>query len=144
MLVLGLGGVGSSCAEALARGGVGSLVVLDEDVVEPSKINRQTLAFVSTVGRVKAEVMAEMISDINPDCRVVRRECRHRGFSGLEVLFADERPVEIAGEGRTKAQTLGSMSYLPPIMGQMLAGLAIRRLAGLEPMAAPPSLSPPD
>ena len=46
--VIGLGGVGSSCAEALARGGVGRLVLLDRDVVAPSNINRQALAFQST------------------------------------------------------------------------------------------------
>ena len=51
VMVLGLGGVGSSCAEALARGGVGSLVLVDRDVVAPSNINRQALAFHSTLGR---------------------------------------------------------------------------------------------
>ena len=58
VMVVGLGGVGSSCAEALARGGVGTLILLDRDTIEPSNINRQAIAFVSTVGRVKAEVMA--------------------------------------------------------------------------------------
>ena len=58
--VIGLGGVGSSCAEALARGGVGDLVLLDRDVVAPSNINRQALAFQSTIGRPKAEVMRAM------------------------------------------------------------------------------------
>ncbi|MGL5173846.1 MAG: ThiF family adenylyltransferase, partial [Olsenella sp.] len=48
VLVIGLGGVGSSCAEALARGAVGGLVLLDRDVVSPSNINRQALAFHST------------------------------------------------------------------------------------------------
>ena len=50
VVVLGLGGVGSNCAEALARGGVGSLVLVDRDVVEPSNINRQAVAYTSTVG----------------------------------------------------------------------------------------------
>ena len=66
VMVLGLGGVGSSCAEALARGGVGHLVLVDRDVVAPSNINRQALAFQSTIGRPKTEVMAAMVADINP------------------------------------------------------------------------------
>ena len=70
VMVLGLGGVGSNCAEALARGGVGRLVVLDHDVVSESNINRQAIAFQSTIGRKKTEVMAAMIADINPDIQV--------------------------------------------------------------------------
>ena len=70
VMVLGLGGVGSSCAEALARGGVGHLVLVDRDVVAPSNINRQALAFHSTIGKPKAEVMAAMVADINPNCRI--------------------------------------------------------------------------
>ena len=45
VMVVGLGGVGSNCAEALARGGVGSLVLVDRDVVAPSNINRQAVAY---------------------------------------------------------------------------------------------------
>ena len=70
VLVLGCGGVGSSCIEALARGGVGTLIIVDKDVVAPSNINRQAIAFESTVGRRKVDVMAGMIADINPGCRV--------------------------------------------------------------------------
>ena len=66
VVVLGLGGVGSNCAEALARGGVGSLVLVDRDVVEPSNINRQAVAYTSTVGQRKTNVMARIVADINP------------------------------------------------------------------------------
>lgn len=220
VMVLGLGGVGSSCADALARGGVGSLVLVDRDVVTPSNINRQALAFHSTLGRPKAEVMRQMVEDINPACevcavqafidkdraaaqlgslprpdfvvdaidtisqklaiaawcqaagiaevsamgaanrldpsrlrfapiertevdplaRIMRKECRRRGIRGLTVLFSDERPREaegkrdaIDGRGfvREGMSVLGTMSYLPPIMGQMLAGYVIRALTGL-------------
>lgn len=65
--VLGLGGVGSYCASALARAGVGSLVLVDFDKVEQSNINRQLFAVESSVGRAKVEVAAEYIKDINPD-----------------------------------------------------------------------------
>lgn len=220
VMVLGLGGVGSSCAEALARGGVGSLVLVDRDKVAPSNINRQALAFQSTIGRPKADVMAEMVRDINPSCevtavhafvdkdrvpdqlgalprpsyvvdaidtvsqklaiaawcqeqgipevsamggankldpcrlrfapiektqvdplaRIVRKECRKRGIRGLTVLYSDEQPREAEGKRdvidehgfvREGASILGTMSYFPPIMGQMLAGYVLRDLAGL-------------
>lgn len=68
--VFGIGGVGSYCAEALARGGVGELTLVDHDVVSESNINRQLIALRSTVGQPKAQVMADRIRDINPDCRV--------------------------------------------------------------------------
>ena len=71
VVVLGLGGVGSSCAEALARGGVGHLVLVDHDVVQPSNLNRQALAFMSTIGKKKAQVMAAMVRDINPQANAV-------------------------------------------------------------------------
>lgn len=225
VMVLGLGGVGSSCAEALARGGVGALILLDRDVVEESNINRQALAFGSTIGREKADVMRAMVADISPDCttyaqrvfltedtlpttlaafprpdyvidcidtvtqklaiarwcaenklplvssmgaankldptqlrfagvskttscplsRVIRKECRKRGIHGLEVLYSSEIPAKVeTNGGRSKGELLGSMSYMPPIMGQMLAGLVIRRLVGWEPTPHPPYLSQPE
>lgn len=218
VLVLGLGGVGSACAEALARGGVGTLVVLDRDVVEESNINRQAVAYMSTLGQPKAEVMTRLIHDINPDAtvhahevflapdtvaeildslptpdyvvdcidtvsqklavahwcatngipllssmgaanrfdpskltfanlrkteicqmsKVMRLETKKRRIKGVEVLYSTEIPVKLSGG--TKGETLGSMSYMPPIMGMMLAGAVIRRLSGLEPMPRPPRL----
>ena len=68
--VFGIGGVGSWCAEALARSGVGQITLIDRDCVSESNINRQLVALDSTVGRAKTEVMAERIRDINPDCRI--------------------------------------------------------------------------
>lgn len=214
--VIGLGGVGSSCAEALVRGGVGHLVLLDRDVVAPSNLNRQALAFQSTIGRPKAEVMRAMALDINPaadvtavtafldkdalpqqmdalgpldyvidaidtvaqklrlaqwcqergvpelsamggankldpcrlrfariedtvNCplaRVMRKECRRRGIHDLRVLFSDEEPVRMEHisdeQWMREGSLLGTMSYLPPIMGQMLASRAIRDLLGWE------------
>ena len=218
VMVLGLGGVGSACAEALARGGVGHLTLVDRDIVERTNINRQALAFESTLGRPKAEVMAEMVADINPACdvmavtafidkdelgaqlgalprpdyvidaidtiaqklalarwcadeglrlvsslggankldptqlrfadlfdthdcsvsRILRKECRRRGIAGYEVLYSPEPPVIVEGQKDSppgkrpeKGALLGTMSYLPPSMGQMLASLVLRRLAGI-------------
>ena len=71
VLVMGLGGVGSWCAEALARAGVGTLGLLDRDTVAPSNINRQLCALVSTVGRRKTEVVRERLLDVNPALRTV-------------------------------------------------------------------------
>ena len=66
VLVVGLGGVGSYAAEALARAGIGRLTLLDHDVVAPSNINRQLVALHSTIGKPKTAVMAERLLDINP------------------------------------------------------------------------------
>lgn len=68
--VCGLGGVGSYVVEALARSGIGSLRLIDFDVVDISNINRQLCALRSTIGKIKAEVLSTRIKDINPDCKV--------------------------------------------------------------------------
>ena len=70
VLVVGVGGVGSYSAEALARAGVGYLTVCDHDVVAPSNLNRQLIALQSTVGQPKAELVRRRVADIQPQCRV--------------------------------------------------------------------------
>ncbi|MBK1717958.1 tRNA threonylcarbamoyladenosine dehydratase [Thiocystis violacea] len=70
VLVAGLGGVGSYAAEALARAGVGALTLADHDRVDPTNLNRQLPALGSTIGRLKTQVMAERIAEINPACRL--------------------------------------------------------------------------
>ena len=71
--LFGVGGVGSYAAEALARSGVGKIMLVDNDVVSVSNINRQLCALHSTVGRLKAEVVAERLRDINPSIEVTVR-----------------------------------------------------------------------
>lgn len=66
--VLGLGGVGSWCAEALCRSGVGELTLADQDTVSVSNLNRQAAAVWSTVGMEKARASARRLSDIAPGC----------------------------------------------------------------------------
>jgi tRNA A37 threonylcarbamoyladenosine dehydratase len=66
VLVVGLGGVGGICAEMIARAGVGKMTIVDADVVDLSNCNRQLPALHSMEGRLKAEVLAERIRDINP------------------------------------------------------------------------------
>ena len=73
--VFGIGGVGGYVVEALARSGVGSLVLVDNDVVSLSNINRQMIALHSTLGRYKTEVMRERILDINPKAQVEIHTC---------------------------------------------------------------------
>jgi tRNA A37 threonylcarbamoyladenosine dehydratase len=87
VFVAGLGGVGSYCAEALARAGVGRLTLLDHDVVAGSNLNRQLPALSSTVGRKKIEVMAERIRDINPACELTLHEY---------FMHADDVPTMLA------------------------------------------------
>lgn len=211
--VFGLGGVGSSCAEALVRGGVGSFLFVDKDAVEPSNINRQAIAFVSTIGQRKVDVMRGMALDINPAariqtldafvnadnleelmaafptpdyivdaidtltvkvalakyaqahgipivsamggankldptqlefskltkthvcplCREMRKIARDNGLEDLDVLFSAEQPVKVDTESRPDRRErteLGTMSYMPPIMGQMLAYKVIQDLLG--------------
>ena len=70
VFILGLGGVGGYVCEALARSGVGRLVLMDFDSVDVTNINRQIIAMHSTVGRKKVDVMKERVLDINPDCVV--------------------------------------------------------------------------
>ena len=70
LCVIGIGGVGSWAAESLARSGVGSLCLVDMDIVAESNINRQLLATSDTLGRDKIDVMRERIEQINPSCLV--------------------------------------------------------------------------
>lgn len=214
VMVIGIGGVGSNCVEALARGGVGSFVIIDDDRVEESNVNRQAIAFESTISRAKVEVMRNMIADINPqahvktierrilpddveglfeECpvdycidaqdtvttklaiatycdahdlpllssmgaantfdptklafadiyetsscplsRVVRKQARKAGIKRMRVLYSTEQPAQTqAREGaeRSERSDLGTMSYLPAIMGQMLAARAICDVLGIE------------
>ena len=220
VLVAGLGGVGSYCAEALARAGVGRLTIIDHDVVGTSNINRQLPALLSTVGQSKAELMAERIRDINPACEltvireflipetvadivpgdvdyvidcidslnckvalvatsferglnvassmgagnkldpgririadisqtsmcplasVMRKRLRKRGIpKGVLTVFTDEPgraplpPQPVEGRGRARAVN-GTISYMPPLFGLMLAGAVVQRLLADASVAA--------
>ena len=212
VLVAGLGGVGSYCAEALARAGVGRLTIIDHDVVAASNINRQLPALLSTVGQSKAALMTARIRDINPACElhvirefltpdnvtslvpsdldyvidcidslnckvalvvtsierglrvassmgagnkldparirladisktsqcplasVMRKRLRKRGIDkGVLTVFTDEpgraplAPQPVEGSGRARAVN-GTISYMPPLFGLMLAGAVVQQL----------------
>jgi tRNA A37 threonylcarbamoyladenosine dehydratase len=70
VMVVGVGGVGSWCAEALARSGIGDITLVDSDRVCVTNINRQVQATTGTIGRTKVEVLRERLLEINPGCRV--------------------------------------------------------------------------
>ncbi len=71
VIVFGVGGVGGYAVEILARSGIGSLTLVDYDIVNISNKNRQIIALDSTIGRPKVEVMKERINDFNKDCNVI-------------------------------------------------------------------------
>ncbi|UAC47369.1 tRNA threonylcarbamoyladenosine dehydratase [Bacillus aquiflavi] len=83
--VLGIGGVGSFSAEALARSGIGRLVLVDKDDIDITNINRQLHALLSTIGKSKVDVMEERIKDINPACEVIT----------LKMFYTDETYEEL-------------------------------------------------
>lgn len=216
VMVFGVGGVGSHCIEALARCGVGKLTLIDNDRVSLTNINRQSIAYHSTVGRYKTEVMRERIRDICPDicvntyemfvlpdnidalfgqtgkpdyiidaidtvsakialvelaqrehipiissmgtgnklhpelfriadlaetrvcplCRVMRKELKNRGIIHLKVLYSEEKPVDTGGrttgeDTGARRSVPGSISFVPPAAGLIIAGEVIRTLAGV-------------
>jgi len=88
VLVAGVGGVGGFVIEALARAGVGHLTIIDHDTVSPSNMNRQIIALNSTQGRNKADLMAERIADINPECNVTVSHAFLRP-DDMEALLSD-------------------------------------------------------
>ena len=72
VLILGCGGVGGYTCEALARSGIGTLILVDFDKVDESNINRQIIALNSTVGKIKVDVLEKRIKDINDKCKVIK------------------------------------------------------------------------
>ncbi|WP_010173817.1 tRNA threonylcarbamoyladenosine dehydratase [Bacillus coahuilensis] len=87
--VLGVGGVGSFAAEALARTGVGRIILVDKDDVDITNVNRQIHALLSTVGQPKADLMKARIADINPECEVI----------ALKMFYTDETYKEFFSYG---------------------------------------------
>lgn len=217
VMIFGVGGVGSHCIEALARSGIGRLVLIDNDAVSITNINRQSIAYHSTIGRMKTDVMRERIRDIDPSirittyetfvlpdnlgeildaepevdyvvdaidtvsakialaeetlkrgiplissmgtgnklhpelfeiadladtsvcplCRVMRRELKQRGITHLNVLYSKEKPVDVSGrstdeDSGVRRSIPGSVSFVPPVAGLLIAGEVIRTLAGIQ------------
>ncbi|MGF7045940.1 tRNA A37 threonylcarbamoyladenosine dehydratase [Paenibacillus sp. DS2015] len=83
--VLGIGGVGSIAVEALARTGVGRIILIDKDVVDITNINRQIHALLTTVGQKKADLMVDRVKLINPECEAI----------ALNMFYTDETYEEL-------------------------------------------------
>ncbi len=219
VIVFGIGGVGSHAAEALARSGIGCLILVDSDTVSLTNINRQSIAFHSTLGLPKTQVMKEKIADINPRCRVIcsqefilpenlkkffssiacqvpsvsyiidaidtvsaklaiaeyafhhgiplissmgtgnklhpelfeiadiyqtsvcplcrvmRKELKKRDIPHLKVLYSREEPLKPASPPEaapsSKRSIPGSVSFVPPAAGLLIAGYVVRQLCGI-------------
>lgn len=214
--VFGVGGVGSHCIEALARAGIGRLLLVDNDTVSLTNINRQSIAYHSTLGQYKTQVMKQRINDIFPSaqiqtfetfvlpdnlnpllegidgtidyivdaidtvtaklaiisyamehhipviasmgtgnklhgelfeianiadtsvcplCKVMRRELKKRGIYHLKVLYSKEMPLKpqvISEEATQKRAVPGSISFVPPVAGLLIAGEVVRNLLEAE------------
>ena len=92
VILFGVGGVGSWCAESLVRSGVGHLTLVDPDCVDITNINRQLPATLETVGRPKVEVLQERFATINPACEVTALQERYTlgadfHLSGYDVII---------------------------------------------------------
>ncbi|QRN86290.1 tRNA threonylcarbamoyladenosine dehydratase [Clostridia bacterium] len=81
VLVVGVGGVGSFVVEGLVRAGIGTLTLVDFDTIQISNLNRQIMAYHSTLGRKKVDVLAERIADINPEATVYTLDKRYSDLS---------------------------------------------------------------
>ncbi|MDD6646356.1 MAG: tRNA threonylcarbamoyladenosine dehydratase [Firmicutes bacterium] len=89
VVIFGIGGVGGYTAEALARTGIGSFVLVDDDKVCLTNINRQIIATHRTLGMYKVEVMRDRILDINPDAHVEVRKCFYLPENAHEFDFSE-------------------------------------------------------
>ncbi len=122
--VFGIGGVGGYVVEALVRSGVGSLVLVDSDVVSPSNCNRQIIATQETIGRYKVDVMRERVLSINPQAKVEARQCFYLpqtadafDFSTYSYVVDAVDTVSAKLEIITRAQAAGV-----PVISSMGAG----------------------
>ena len=88
VILFGVGGVGSWCAEALVRTGLRHLTIVDDDIVQPSNINRQLPATVETIGRPKVEVLRERLLTINPDADITALQERYTHYSILNTQYS--------------------------------------------------------
>ena len=126
VLVVGVGGVGSWCAEALVRTGLGHITLVDDDVVAESNVNRQCPATAETVGRAKVEAMAERLRVINPDCEVEARNSRFSSAASISSLSSFDLIIDAIDSVDCKAELiLGATEAGVPIVSSMGAALRL-------------------
>ena len=122
--VFGIGGVGGHCAEALVRSGVGTIDIVDNDVIAESNINRQIVALHSTIGRYKTEVMKERLLDINPDVKVNEYRCFFLPENASQFPFDEYDYVVDAVDTVTAkiAIIMAAQEHGVPVISSMGAG----------------------
>ena len=121
VLVVGVGGVGSWCAEALLRTGVGHLTLMDDDVVAASNLNRQCQATEATLGRPKADALRERLLSICPDADVTAQTVR---FTGPEDISGFDAVVDAIDSVECKAAlVLKACELKIPVVSSMGAAL---------------------
>ena len=126
VLVVGVGGVGSWCAEALVRTGVGHVTLMEDDVDEESNVNRQCPATATTVGRPKVEAMAERLKAINPGCEVEARNSRFSSATSISILSRFDLIVDAIDSVDCKAELiLGATEAGVPLVSSMGAALRL-------------------
>ena len=129
--VFGVGGVGGYVVEALARSGVGAFVLIDNDEVSLSNINRQIIATHDTVGRLKVEVMKERILSINPNASVEIHNCfylpeQHDDFAFSEYSYVVDCVDTVAAKIDI---VMEANKYGVPVISSMGAGNKLNPLA---------------
>ena len=121
VLVVGVGGVGGWCAEALVRTGVGHITAMDDDVVAESNLNRQCPATVAAIGRMKVDAMRERLLAINPVADVYARAER---FTGAEDIDGYDAIVDAIDSVDCKAAlVLKACEMGVPVFSSMGAAL---------------------
>lgn len=124
VLIVGLGGVGAYAAEMIARAGVGRMTLVDADTVAPSNINRQLVALHSTIGRPKAEVLAERLREINPQI----------DLTIINQYICDERTDELL-DAAPYAYVVDCIDTLSPKLA-LIKGALDRKLPLVSSMGA--------
>ena len=125
VLVVGVGGVGSWCAEALVRTGLGHITLVDDDVVAESNVNRQCPATAATVGRPKVEAMAERQREISPECEVEALNARYPS-SSVSCLKSFDIVIDAIDSVDCKTELiLGATEAGVPIVSSMGAALRL-------------------
>lgn len=127
--IFGIGGVGSFAAEALARSAVGTLVLVDHDLIDVTNLNRQIHALQSTIGLPKASVMAKRINDINPSCKV----------KVWQEFFLPEQEERFLAEGYD--YVIDAIDSVGPKVGLIMACLR-RKIPIISSMGAANKLDP--
>ena len=123
--IAGAGGLGSNCAVALARSGIGTLVIADFDVIEPANLNRQYY-FTDQTGRLKMDALKENIERINPSVKVITHNIKLDEKNIPDVFAGCDVIVEAFDRNDMKKMLietiLSEMPGMPVVIGSGLAG----------------------